>query len=237
MTQLAERYRQQYFGHLDHPYRIFERTVEQHLRPDHTLLDAGCGRTAPVLVKFRGKAKRLVGADLVDFNTGVPGVELLNNDLNKIDLPDASVDVVMSRSVMEHVVDPTAVYTEMNRVLRPGGHFIFLTANRWDYASLIATIIPNRFHAWFVSRVEGREEHDVFPTQYRTNTQGAVRRYASQTGFDIVSFDYLGQYPSYFMFNGALFLLATGYEKLICRYDSLRYLRGWIHVVLRKRPA
>ena len=237
MTQLAERLRQKYFRYEDHPYRIFERSVDRMLRPEHTLLDAGCGRTAPVLVKYLGRARRLVGVDLVDFPAVIPGIDLLHGDLNRIDLPDASVDLVISRSVMEHVEDPVAVYAETNRVLRPGGHFIFLTANRWDYASLIATAIPNRFHPWIVSRVEGREDHDVFPTQYRTNTQAAVRRYAAGAGFDIVSFDYLGQYPSYFMFNGALFLLATGYEKLISRFEILRYLRGWIHVVLRKRPA
>jgi hypothetical protein len=37
------------------------------------------------------------------------------------------------------------------------------------------------------------------------------------------------------MFNGFLFLLATAYEKLISRFDALRFLRGWILVVLRKR--
>ena len=237
MTELAERLRQKYFGQQEHPYRTLERDVEAHLRPEFTLLDAGCGRTAPVLEKYRGKARRLIGVDLVDFNSTISGIELLNNDLGKIDLPDACVDVVMSRSVMEHVEDPLAVYNEINRILRPGGHFIFLTANLWDYASLIAKMVPNRFHPWIVARVEGRQEHDVFPIQYRTNTYGAVKNFAGRTGFEIVSFKYLGQYPCYFMFNGALFYLATGYEKLISRTEALRFLRGWILVTLRKLPA
>jgi ubiquinone/menaquinone biosynthesis C-methylase UbiE len=237
MSELAERYRLKYFGHQEHPYRIFERTVEQYLRPDHTLLDAGCGRTAPVLAKYRGKAKRLVGIDVVDFDARITDIELLKNDLGKIDLEDSSVDVVMARSVMEHVEDPTAVYGEMWRVLRRGGHFIFLTANLWDYASLIAKVVPNRFHPWIVARVEGREEQDVFPIQYRTNTRGAVMRYAGQAGFDVVSYDYHGQYPCYFLFNGALFLLGTAYEKLISRFEALHFLRGWILVVLKKQAA
>lgn len=237
MTELAERLRQRYFGREEHPYRTFEREVEHYLHPEFTLLDAGCGRTAPVLEKFRLKAKRLIGVDLVRFDAGVRGIELLNNDLANVGLPDGCVDLVMSRSVMEHVENPLAVYSEINRVLRPGGHFIFLTANLWDYASLIAKLIPNRFHPWIVSRVEGRQEQDVFPIQYRTNTCGAVRQFAGHTGFDIVSLRYLGQYPCYFMFNGALFFLATGYEKLISRFAMLHFLRGWILVVLRKTVA
>ena len=76
MTELTERLKERYFGDDEHPYRTFERTVERHLAPDQALLDAGCGRTAPVLAKYRGRARRLIGVDLVDFPASVPGVEL-----------------------------------------------------------------------------------------------------------------------------------------------------------------
>jgi SAM-dependent methyltransferase len=232
VTAVAQRLKERFFRQ-DHPYRIFEEEVERHLRPQSVLLDAGCGRTAPILARYRGKATRLIGVDVVDFEQ-VPGVELLKNDLAGIPLPSDSVDMVMSRSVMEHVTDPAGVYGEIFRVLKPGGHFIFLTANLWDYASLIAKVIPNRFHPAIVARTEGRAERDVFPVAYRTNTQRAVRSWARQAGFEVTSFRYLGQYPSYFMFNGFLFLLATGYEKVIGRVPPLNFLQGWIFVTLRK---
>jgi SAM-dependent methyltransferase len=232
MTALAQRLKDRFFPQ-DHPYRIFEQEVDRYLRPDHVLVDAGCGRGAPILVKYRGKARRLIGIDLVDFED-VQGVALLKSDLGNVPMPAASVDVVMSRSVMEHVTDPASVYGEMFRVLKPGGHFIFLTANLWDYASLIAKVVPNRFHPSIVAKTEGRAEHDVFPVAYRTNTQRSVEKWARHAGFEIVSFRYLGQYPSYFMFNGLLFLLATAYEKVISRIAPLNFLQGWIFVTLRK---
>jgi ubiquinone/menaquinone biosynthesis C-methylase UbiE len=233
MTALAHQLKEKFFGG-DHPYSIFEREVHDRLRPDHTLLDAGCGRTAPILTKYQGKARRLIGVDLVEFDPTVRGIELYHSDLGALPLESESVDLIMSRSVMEHVTDPESVYSEMYRVLKPGGHVIFLTANLWDYASLIAAVVPNRFHPWIVSKTEGRAQHDVFPIAYRTNTRRAVEKWSKQAGFDIVSFRYLGQYPSYFMFNGFLFLLATGYEKLIDRFSILNFLQGWIFVVLRK---
>ena len=234
MTALAQRLKEKYFRREDHPYCIFEREVERYLRPEHTLLDAGCGRTAPILAEYKGRARRLIGVDLVDFAPGVAGMELLQHDLGQMTLESGSVDLVMSRSVMEHVTDPARVYGELHRVLKPGGHFVFLTANLWDYAAIIATLIPNRFHPWIVAKTEGRDEHDVFPVAYRTNTRGAVTKWAGQAGFEIVSFRYLGQYPSYFMFNGYLFLLATGYEKLISKVSALNFLQGWIFATLRK---
>jgi SAM-dependent methyltransferase len=238
LTELAERLRERYFGGQTHPYVVFEDTVSQLLRPEHTLLDAGCGRTAPVLVKYRGRADRLIGVDLVEFDAAAcAGLEVYKGDLVSIPVATSSVDVVMARSVMEHVEQPLETYREVFRALRPGGHFVFLTANLWDYVSIVSRLIPNRFHPWIVARTEGRAEHDVFPIQYRTNTRGAVRRFSAQAGFELREFRYLGQYPAYFMFNGALFFLATGYEKLISRYETLAPLRGWILAVLRKTAA
>jgi SAM-dependent methyltransferase len=235
MTELAERLQERFFGAAEHPYRTFEREVERLLRPEHTLLDAGCGRRAPVLEKYRTAARRLIGVDLVEFDPSVKGIELFQTDLAKLPIEDGCVDIVMSRSVMEHVEDPLRVYGEMNRVLKPGGHFVFLTANFWDYAALIASVVPNRFHPRIVAMTQGRAEEDVFPTQYRTNTRRAVYNWAQKTGFEVELFRYMGQYPAYFMFNGALFLLATGYEKLIDRFKALHFLQGWIFVVLQKK--
>jgi hypothetical protein len=58
-----------------------------------------------------------------------------------------------------------------------------------------------------------------------------------QSGFELSEFRYLGQYPSYFLFNSALFLVASGYEKLVSAIPALNPLQGWILATLRKPPA
>jgi SAM-dependent methyltransferase len=152
-------------------------------------------------------------------------------------LADASVDLIISRSVFEHLVDPAAVYAEMARVLRPGGNLLFLTANMWDYGTLVARMVPNRFHAKVVKAVEGRDEEDTFPTAYRSNTRSAVERLAAGAGLQVRQFEYLSQYPNYLMFNGLAFFVGMCYEKLISRWEILRALRGWILVTLHKPGA
>jgi SAM-dependent methyltransferase len=237
VSERAERLLRRFYPSDAHPYRHFERTVEAEVSPRSVLLDAGCGRTVPVLRKYVGRASRLIGVELVQF-TDVPApIETYRADLAAIPLPDACVDVVMSRSVFEHLDDPASVYREFARIVRPGGCVIFLTANMWDYATLVARLVPNRYHPGIVARVEGREEEDVFPVRYRTNTRRAVSRLAASAGFEIEAFTYLGQYPNYFMFNAALFLAGTAYDKLVSRVDALRFLRGWILVTLRRPLA
>ena len=236
MTAMSENLLRKYYVSSAHPYRLFEKQVAAHLKPEATLLDAGCGRTAPVLRSFLGRAARLIGLELVEFVDVPAGIETHNADLASMPLPDASVDVIMSRAVFEHLVNPAAVYQECARVLKPGGVVIFLTANMWDYASLIARLVPNRMHARIVRFAEGRAEEDTFPTAYRTNTRRDVERLASAAGLRVESFSYLSQYPNYLMFNGALFFLGMCFERLISRFEYLGFLRGWILVTLRK-PA
>jgi SAM-dependent methyltransferase len=234
MTVVAERLRDRYFGSWEHPYKRFEREVNRRLQPGFVLLDAGCGRTAPILARYRGRAARLIGIDLVDFPQQIDGLELHRRDLAATGLADESVDVIMSRSVIEHINNPARVYGEFARILRPGGSVVFLTANLLDYASLIAAVIPNRLHPWIVARVEGRAEEDVFPISYKSNTRRAIRRWAARAGLEIAHFSYLGQYPNYFMFNGALFFLASCYEKMLAAIPALHCLRGWILCTLVK---
>jgi SAM-dependent methyltransferase len=236
MGSPSEKIQAKLFKRESHPYRILEREIENHLAPHHVFLDAGCGRSAEVLARFRGKASCLVGIDLVDFNPGIANgdLKLMKGDLTNIQLGAGCVDLVSSRSVLEHLSYPLRVYQEMFRILKPGGHFIALTPNLWDYASLLSKLIPNRLHPWIVRMTEGRDEKDTFPAYYRSNTSRSIHRLARQSGFDVVSLKYLGQYPSYFRFNRALFLVAAAYEKLISRYEFLKYFRGWLLAVLRK---
>jgi SAM-dependent methyltransferase len=234
MTALAEKLLDKYYKDSPHPYRLYEEEVNRLLKRTDTLLDAGCGRTMPVLKKYLGKAERLIGVELVDFTDSTPGIETYNADLGHLPLPDASVDLIMSRSVFEHLTDPESVYREFSRILRPGGSVVFLTANIWDYGTMVARMVPNNFHGKIVKYVEGRAEEDTFPTAYKTNSPRQVADLAAAAGLEVSGFQYVSQYPNYLMFNGLLFFMGMCFEKLISQFDSLAFLRGWILVTLRK---
>lgn len=46
-------------------------------------------------------------------------------------LPSASIDAALMNEVLEHVSDERATLSEIYRVLRPGGHLVVMSPNRW----------------------------------------------------------------------------------------------------------
>ncbi len=49
----------------------------------------------------------------------------VNEDIQALSLPDASIDLIVSSEVLEHVPDLDAAFAETYRVLRPGGAHVF----------------------------------------------------------------------------------------------------------------
>ncbi len=57
---------------------------------------------------------------------GRPGIEVLDAAGESLPLPSSSVDTVVATLVLCSVQDPARVLSEVRRVLRPGGAFLFL---------------------------------------------------------------------------------------------------------------
>jgi SAM-dependent methyltransferase len=227
--------RRRWPGYESHNTR-FERLVEARLSPEAVVLEAGCGR---YLVHAKPLAARVTYVVGIDLEQPQPVVELTNvaavqGNMGRLPFADGAFDVVICRSVMEHLEDPVGVFREASRVLRPGGEFLFMTPNRWHYSALISALTPHRFHQWYISRVEGRPPEDVFPTFYRANDAPALRRLAAESGLTIEEMRYEEQYPSELMFSPALFSLGLVYARLLHRIAVLAGLRGWIMARLRR---
>lgn len=231
----VEDQRRAWFPSETHPNQILEREVERRVGPDSAVLDIGCGRTAPNLRKLAGRAGALYGVDVIDFTVDEPGLQLFRNDVGDMrDIPDSAIDVAYSRAVMEHIDNPDEAFAELARVLKPGGVYIFVTPSIYDYGSIIARIVPNRFHGRIVSATEGRAEEDVFPTVYSCNSLGILRKQVARAGLRLEEGRYIGQYPSYFMFNRVLFWAGSLYQKAIERFALTRPLQGWIYCEVSK---
>ncbi len=132
------------------------------------------------------------------------------------DLPFAtgSFHVVASAWVLEHLDHPGLVLSEVHRVLAPGGHFVFLTPNAWNYNAWMIRAIPHRWHAALTHRLYGRGKGDAYPVRYRANSRTTLRRLLNAAGFERTRLTFNGD-PSYIAFNRPLLEASFGIERLL----------------------
>jgi len=222
-----------------HASQKYEDILADVLWQGASVLDVGCGRHFPMADFFLGCGAEPHGIDPVADETGTArsGVVLKRTTANCVPYPDNTFDVIATRSVLEHLEDPATVFAEFHRVLKPNGLVIFLTPNKYDYVSIFASIIPNRWHGKIVEHFEGRDGDDTFPTFYRANTIRRIKQLARRTGFAVEDIRYHSEYPSMFMRHPVLCRAAIAYDELITRFPLLHWLRGWLLGTARSTKA
>jgi SAM-dependent methyltransferase len=198
----------------------FYQRVQSQAGPDKVALDVGCGRgrvtdrlAACPWEKIRilkGVCKKVIGIDVSDAgeqNVWIDEFRRIDGDRWPVD--SASIDLLVSDAVLEHLADPDVFFAECSRVVKPGGVICFRTPNRWSYFAIAAAIIPNRWHGKVISKIQpGRQERDVFPTYYRANTVRKLRQLLAAHQFEGCVYRHLGE-PSYLAFSRWSFALGV----------------------------
>lgn len=108
-------------------------TATAHLRAGEVVVDLGSGGGLDVFLaaKMVGPEGRAIGIDMTPAmieraranaaSGGYTNVEFYQSTIDRIPLPDASVDCVISNCVVNLAPDKPAVFREIARVLKPGG--------------------------------------------------------------------------------------------------------------------
>ncbi|PKP44585.1 MAG: arsenite S-adenosylmethyltransferase [Bacteroidetes bacterium HGW-Bacteroidetes-13] len=105
------------------------------IMPGDTVLDLGSGAGNDCFVARHetGETGKVIGIDFTDvmiekarFNAdklGFNNVEFRFGDIDNLPVSSETIDVVVSNCVLNLVPDKPKVFSEMYRVLKPGGHF------------------------------------------------------------------------------------------------------------------
>lgn len=193
-----------------------------------TVLDLGGGRRCiyASAVQPAGRV-RLVAVDIsseeLAANRDVD--ERLTADVAKeIPMSTASVDLVLSRALLEHVVGVPDSIKEMARVLKPGGVAMHLVPSRYSLFGMAARTLPfdqllKLTHAimpWTRGQVE-------FPVWYDHCWPQALEREFRKAGFAEVETWITWAQPGYFEAIYPLFLLHAIYEQIVRRLNLRKF--------------
>ncbi len=156
----------------------------QFVRPGDTVLDcaSGLGYGTAVLASLSTGAT-FVGVELdeptVEYaraNYTREGVTFLTGDASNLkDIPDSSIDMVVSMETIEHVPDWTAAVNEFHRVLKPDGRLVASVPDRWvDETGNDPN--PFHFHAFDWTKLEaGLNQHFFVELRYAQTAPGGFK--------------------------------------------------------------
>ena len=106
------------------------------VKPGEICVDLGSGRGTDVLrmAEEAGEKGFAYGIDISDGmlqtaranaqKFGVTNVKFIRSELEKLDLPDMTADLVVSNCTINHAADKGAVWSEIYRILKKGGRFV-----------------------------------------------------------------------------------------------------------------
>lgn len=213
---------------------IYKNLISGYLSKDMTILEAGCG-FSNMYLELYGKVKKVIGVDIESkFLAMNPHLqEKIQADL--ADMPqvrEASVDLIVSSWVFEHIENPAGAFREFFRVLKPRGKVIFLTPNKLNYVVFSNHLAPGFLRKWIVGKMSKDLVTDPMKTYYRANSIRKIAHLAKQSGLQPKRIILNGD-PTYIAINKLFFYLGV-FAELILALPLLRNFKVHIIGVLEK---
>lgn len=195
-----------------------EALVRTHLTPESRVLDLGCGRGGVVELFWR-EVKMVAGLDPDTASLAghrAPGMPVIRGVGEGLPFVSESFDLIVCLWVLEHLKEPLTTMREVQRVLCPGGHFVFVTPNLSNPVMLLNRIgkaLP-ALQRRMVPKLYGRVAGDTFRVQYHANTASGIRTLASTVGLRVAELRAVPD-PTYLALNRFMFRASVLSERLM----------------------
>ena len=218
----------------------YEESLKRHVTPSVEWVEIGCGHS--ILPSWRANEERQlvktckaifgIDYDLSSLKAHPNITKKLRGDVTKLPFRSEAFDLVTANMVVEHLDNPDEQFREISRILKSKGVFLFHTPNAYGYGVILSMFVPEWLKGKLIYLLEGREEHDIFPTHYKANTEAQVKTLAQANGFEVLQLDLIATDAIFAMFPPLAALELLWIRLLMTQ--PFRNLRTNMIVALRK---
>ena len=170
---------------------------------------------------IKKKVKKLYAADvdkLVLKNKSSHKNLLIKN--NKIPLKSNSLDLIVCDWVFEHIEEPKIFFKEINRILKKKGIVCVRTPYKYNYFSVINSLIEDTKLKDFVLKKSQPQRKKYFKSYYRLNTYSKIKKIFNNFKINYFIFTpdpsyFFGSKPLYFFFKILHFIMPKFFSGII----------------------
>src|SRR5215467_1193551 len=203
-------------------------------RTRQVVLDIGGGKECPFLHYLDAGPEHLIIAldvseEELRGNRQLKHKIVADATANGFPFRDASADLVVSRSVVEHIQNNAAFFANCARVLRPGGIMVHAFPGRYAPFALINQLLPNRIARRLVGYLHPEwleEDNYGFLAFYDRCYFSAVPDLLTHNGFGNFKFEFLYYQSIYFNFFFPLYVLMLAYDLIASALGSRNLASG-----------
>jgi len=211
-------------------------------RRGQTVLDVGGGKECPFLPFL----KEAESCRIVAFDISEPELRLnadvkrkVVGDATTLALPfaDETFDLVVSRSVVEHLQDVEHFFREGRRILKPGGYAVHTFPCKHTPFAMINRILPN----WLARRIlfsffPEWTETCGFRAYYDGCTYKTITQRLARCGYSVVRVDIRYYQAIYYTFFVPLYGLMVLYDLAVYAL-GVRSLACQLLIIARREPG
>ncbi|NLY75918.1 MAG: class I SAM-dependent methyltransferase [Firmicutes bacterium] len=160
--------------------------------------------------------------------------KIVANVVDGLPFENEAIDMLVSRSVLEHLTDVEAFVRNARKALKKGGLFISVFPSKFALFSLINQMFSSKYskrlsHFFFPEK----KGECGFPAFYKKCYYTAIKSCLERNGFEILEIRVSYFQSPYFGFFAPFFLMSLCYEMII-RTLNIKNLAAYLMVTAKK---
>jgi ubiquinone/menaquinone biosynthesis C-methylase UbiE len=222
-------------------YDLYEEKVVEHMNlgSNMVIVDVGAGRTCAFARRRDPSSNNvIVAVDISEeelrHNRDVDE-KMVADIIQGLPFEEGEVDLVVSKSLLEHLNDVSRFFANSNRALKKGGKVICVFACRYAPFAVINRMLPRRVARKLLRLFHPEHEETCgFPAYYRQCYHSAILSLLQENGLELVEARLCYYQSEYFAFFLPLFLISALYEVAV-KAVGAKDLSAYMLVVAEKR--
>ena len=221
-------------------FELYEKVVAEYLnrKRDQIIVDVGGGKCCP-FAKHKNPTQnaKIITIDLSEEQVRKnhdADTKLIANIMRPLPFKNKSIDLVVSRAVLEHLENLESFLSESTRVLKANGYCIHAFSSKFAPFAIINQLLPQKLSKRLLLYIRPEvKDFAGFPAYYNKCFYSSIKSIFQKHGYEIVAIRLNYFQTSYFSFFVPFFIMMALYEMFL-QCIRAKNLCAYILIVAKK---